>query len=130
MGGEWSAARPGRTLPPGKTRYPFYRRLGGPQSGLDGRKSRPYRHCDLLLHVSIFTYDYHQGAFIKAWPNYIIIIIIIFINCNCVITRWQWLFYMYTKKMNLVTTEFKSGGLHQKHVVATWNFGNRLSVCL
>ena len=30
-GGEWSAARPGHTLPPGKTRYPFYRRLGGPQ---------------------------------------------------------------------------------------------------
>ena len=30
-GGEWSAARPGRTLPPGKSRYPFYRRLGGPQ---------------------------------------------------------------------------------------------------
>ena len=29
--GEWSAARPGRTLPPGKTRYPFYRRLGGPK---------------------------------------------------------------------------------------------------
>jgi len=35
-GGEWSAVRPGRTLPPGKTRYPFYRRLGGPQ-GLSGR---------------------------------------------------------------------------------------------
>jgi len=30
-GGEWSAARPGRTLPPEKTRYPLYRRLGGPQ---------------------------------------------------------------------------------------------------
>ena len=30
-GDEWSAARPGRTLLPGKTRYPFYRRLGGPQ---------------------------------------------------------------------------------------------------
>jgi len=29
--GEWSASRPGRTLPPGKTRYPFYRRLGGTQ---------------------------------------------------------------------------------------------------
>jgi len=29
--GEWPAARPGRTLPPGKTRYPLYRRLGGPQ---------------------------------------------------------------------------------------------------
>ena len=35
-GGEWSAARPGRTLPPGKKRYPFYMRLGGPQ-GLPGR---------------------------------------------------------------------------------------------
>ena len=30
-GGEWSAARPGHTLPPGKTRYPLYRRLVGPQ---------------------------------------------------------------------------------------------------
>ena len=34
--GEWSAARPCRTLPRGKTRYPFYRRLGGPQ-GRSGR---------------------------------------------------------------------------------------------
>ena len=30
-GGEWSAARPDRTLPPGKTRYPLYRRLSGSQ---------------------------------------------------------------------------------------------------
>ena len=30
-GGESSASRPGRSLPPGKTRYPLYRRLGGPQ---------------------------------------------------------------------------------------------------
>jgi hypothetical protein len=30
-GGEGSASRPGRTLPPGKTQYPLYRRLGGPQ---------------------------------------------------------------------------------------------------
>jgi len=35
-GGEWSAARPGRTLPPEKTRYSFYRRMGGPQ-GRSGR---------------------------------------------------------------------------------------------
>ena len=35
-GGEWSAARPGRILPPVKTGYPFYRRLGGPQ-GRSGR---------------------------------------------------------------------------------------------
>ena len=34
--------------------------------------------------------------------------------------------------MKLVTTEFKSGGLHEKHVVATWNLGKHLkrsSIC-
>ena len=30
--------------------------------------------------------------------------------------------------MKLVTTKFKSGGLHEKHVVATWNLGNHLSI--
>ena len=35
-GGEWSAARPGRTLTAGKTRYPFYRRVSGPH-GRSGR---------------------------------------------------------------------------------------------
>jgi len=30
-GGEVSALRPVRSLPLGKTRYPFYRRMGGPQ---------------------------------------------------------------------------------------------------
>jgi hypothetical protein len=40
--GEWSAARPGRTLPPGKTRYPLYRRLGGPQGrSRQARKTSP-----------------------------------------------------------------------------------------
>jgi len=29
--GEGSASRPDRSLPPGKTRYPLYRRLGVPQ---------------------------------------------------------------------------------------------------
>jgi len=38
----------------------------------------------------------------------------------------------FTCKQNtkLVTTRLKSGGLHEKHVVATWNLGNHLSICL
>jgi hypothetical protein len=45
--GEWSEARPSRTLHPGKTRYPFYRRLGGPQ-GQSGqaRKTSPLQEFD------------------------------------------------------------------------------------
>ena len=35
-GGGWSTPCPGRTLRPRKTRYPLYRRLGGPQ-GRSGR---------------------------------------------------------------------------------------------
>ena len=38
----------------------------------------------------------------------------------------------FTCKQNMKsdTNKFKSGGLHEKLVVATWNVGNRLSVCL
>jgi len=54
----------------------------------------------------------------------------IFINCNWVITWWQWLFYMYTNMGGEVTREFKSGGLHESHVVATWKLGNHLSIRL
>ena len=39
-------------------------------------------------------------------------------------------YFTCTQNMKLVTTKFNSGGLHEKHVVATWNVGNRLSVCL
>ena len=60
----------------------------------------------------------------------IIVIIIIFINCNWIFTRWQWLFYTYTNMKKKVTRKFKSGGLHERHVVATWKMGNHLSIRL
>jgi hypothetical protein len=37
--GEGSASRPGCSLPLGKTRYPLYRRLGGPQGVWTGAKN-------------------------------------------------------------------------------------------
>ena len=39
-------------------------------------------------------------------------------------------YFTCKQNMKLVTTKFKSGGLHEKHVVATWNLGNHLSICL
>jgi len=39
-------------------------------------------------------------------------------------------YFTCIQNMKFITTEFKSGGLHEKHVVATWNVGNRLSICL
>jgi hypothetical protein len=68
----WSAARPGRNLPPGKTRYPFYRRLSVPQGrsgqvrkissppGFDPRTVHPvaqslYR-LSYPVHICIYIY--------------------------------------------------------------------------
>ena len=43
-GGEWSAARPGRTLPPGKDPVPVLQEAGrAPGPGWTGGKSRPHR---------------------------------------------------------------------------------------
>jgi hypothetical protein len=64
--GGWLTPRLGRTLPPGKTRYPLYRRLGGPQGrsgqvrkispppGLDLRVSQPVisRYTDWAIPVT------------------------------------------------------------------------------
>ena len=38
-------------------------------------------------------------------------------------------YFTCKQNMKLVTTKFKSGGLYEKHVVATWNVGNHLSIC-
>ena len=39
-------------------------------------------------------------------------------------------YFTCKQNMKLVTNKFKSGGLHEKHVVATVNVRSRLSVCL
>ena len=39
-------------------------------------------------------------------------------------------YFTCIQNMKLVTNKFKSGGLHEKHVVATWNLGNHLSICI
>ena len=36
-------------------------------------------------------------------------------------------YFTYIQNMKLVTNKFKSGGLHEKHVGATWNLGNHLT---
>jgi len=74
------------------------------------------------------TVQFWKGNNLRNGIIIIVIIIIIFIYWNWVVTRWQWLFYMYTE-YEIGYSKFKSGGLHEKHVVATWNVGNHLSIC-
>jgi len=60
-GGVGSASRPGRFLPSGKTRYPSYRRLGGPEgrSGQVRKISPPPEFDPRTVHpIAIHYTDY------------------------------------------------------------------------
>jgi len=56
-GGEWSAALPGHTLPPGKTQYPLYRRLDGwnisSPPGFDPGPSSPWLYRYIYIYKLI-----------------------------------------------------------------------------
>jgi len=90
-GGEWSALRPGGTLPPGKTQYPFYRMLGGPQgrsgkvenlvsTGIRSRTVQPVvsRYTEwatrpifteVLIEVQVFC-DVMSSHLVSGWTTY------------------------------------------------------------
>jgi hypothetical protein len=61
-GGEWSAAYPGRTLPPGKTRHPLYRSVGGPhgRSGQVRKISPPPGFDPQTVQPVVSRYTYHN----------------------------------------------------------------------
>jgi len=65
------------------------------------------------------------------WYLIIIIIIIIIIVITAIgLSPCGSGYFTCIQNMKFVTDKFKSGGLHEKHVVATWNVGNHLSICL
>ena len=73
------------------------------------------------------------GVLIRTYNCFIVIIIIIIIYLFTAIGLLpcgSGSFFTCKQNMKLVTTRFKSCGLHEEHVVATWNLGNHLSICL
>ena len=81
--GEGSASRPGRSLPPGKIKYPLYRGLGGPQdrsgqvrkiSSPTGIRSpdRPARSQSLYrLRYPAHPRQLGVGVNVTPWPLYL-----------------------------------------------------------
>ena len=65
-----------------------------------------------------------------VWIIYIKVIIKIYLLTAIGLSPGGSSYFTCKQNMKSVTTEFKSVGLHEKHVVATWNVGNRLSICL
>jgi len=77
--GEWSAARPGRTLPPGKTRDPLYRRLwnrtidifdydtANTPPGASKTKNTEFNRNNLILCIYIYIYIYTVYIYIYIY---------------------------------------------------------------
>ena len=59
----------------------------------------------------------------------IIIILILIIFSTIVLSPGGSGYFTCKQNLKLFITKFKSGGPHEKHVMATWNVGNRLSIC-
>ena len=72
----------------------------------------------------------HYKWLYKLWFEELIIIIIIYLFTAIGLLPGGSGYFICKLNMKLVTTRFKLGGLHEKHVVATWNVGNLLSICL
>jgi hypothetical protein len=70
-----------------------------------------------------------QGLHGETWGNSQLIIIIYLFTSIGLLPGGSG-YFACKQNMKLVTTKFKSGGLHEKHVMATWNLGNHLSICL
>jgi len=70
-GDEELASCPGRSLPAGKTRYPLYRRLGGPQgrSGQMRKISPPPEFDPRTVHV--LQYDVEYDSSLRHYARYV-----------------------------------------------------------
>ena len=86
------------------------------------------RNCSLIK-LTTYSYSVHLTYWEKA---YVILrkMIIIYLFTAILLSPGGSGYFTCKQNTKLVTNKFKSGGLHEKHVVATLNVGNRLSICL
>ena len=112
-GGEESAARPGRILPPGKSRCPLYRSLGGPQgrsgkaenlvpTGIRSRTVQPlaqslYRLSYPAHHIYIYIYIYIYSSQSPTTPlkdhHFTSLITLLFSSCGNYCSLFRGLYY-------------------------------------
>jgi len=134
--GEWSAACLGRTFPPWKTRYPLYKRLGGPQgrSGWDenlvptGIRSRTWTR--ICIYIYVFMYK-GKVALIHATKAYR--------GCGCqpppmfnFNIKRRWLVSLTSLSLYLkertTDTHRKEAGWTPEQVWSFWGETNRLAM--
>ena len=121
-GGEWSAACPGRTLPPGKTRCPFYRRLDGPQ-GWSGRAENlvPTRILSRTVHSIVSRYTdwttwptHSRSTNVKVSLKFIVQLPTVYFHTSYILSHsfipfislpfpfWLWYLWSYNFKLSYI----------------------------
>ena len=78
----------------------------------------------IIIIIIIIIWISHFSTFHLRWDNNII-----YLFTAIGLSPGGSGYFTCKQNMKSVTTRFKSGGLHEKHVVATWNVGNRLGIC-
>ena len=88
------------------------------------------RNTTLFIHNKIV---YLPGQYVSTAQQIIIIIVILFsllLLTAIKLSPGGSGYFTCVQSMKLFTNKFKSEGLCEKHVVATWNLGSNLSICL
>ena len=140
---EGSASRPGRSLPPGKTRYPLYRRQGGPQGrsgqvrkispspGFDPRTVQPvasrYTEWAILTHA---TYEAQDHYFIcklspSHCPSLRRVINNTFPKQDACLTSHSW----NMPSINVPRTAIHWTTERRPRLTAKWNSGDHCATC-
>jgi len=94
----------------------------------------------LRCNHQVYCGDHHKLSLPCSEPTESSSHYLLSVGCNIIIYLFTAIellpggsgYFTCKQNMKLVTTRFKSGGggLHGKHVVATWNLGNHLSIWL
>jgi hypothetical protein len=100
-GGEWSTARPGHTLPPGKTRYPLYWRLGGPQ----GRSGRTENLAPSGFNPRIVQPVAHS-LYRLSYPAHSVCTVLIYVHCICAVLIYVTVYVLYLYNLHSLRTVF------------------------
>ena len=83
----------------------------------------------MIIIIIIIIYNCPHSRICQVLLLLLLLIVVVVLSAICLSPGGS-CYFTCIQNMKLVTNKFKSGGLHEKHVVATGNFGNHLSICL
>jgi len=79
----------------------------------------------IIIIIEFFTSQLWLGNIHLSWDVLLLLLLFTAIGLSPSGSGY----FTCVQNMKSVITKFNSEGLHEKHVVATWNLGSHLSIC-